>query len=255
MPNQSHEPENVTETLRKLQRESAWMKRIGIAFAAVLILVLFLSRGNFQTVTAREFKLTDSDGRTRATLGISPDGSTLTLYAPSGEERAELVGGPEDASLDLYIPPSSSSSSRAGIRLYAGNKLAASFRAGPSAAVLRLNSADGRGSAAVSVKPGVATLGMRGAGDQGSSLLLRTGVNRSCVTATGARMRKTSGNASMCADSQGLPTFTLAGLQGSKAILGVTQTTDRRTGKPVETSAASLVLEGPDGKVLWSTPR
>ena len=50
------------------------------------------------------------------------------------------------------------------------------------------------------------------------------------------------------------PTITITDDEGFKAVLGITDTVNTRTGTTNQTSAASLILFGKDKKVIWSAP-
>src|SRR5579859_7400860 len=160
MPNDSQPAELDYEgRLRKLERENTWIKRAGISIVVVFTLILLVARTrNFDKVDADEFDLKDSSGQLRAKLALLPDGPGLVLYAASGEERVALVGGAEDANLSLYLPVTASSSSTAGVSLFENNELLASLSGGPSAAGLKLHSANGTGVASLMVQPDVAAI-------------------------------------------------------------------------------------------------
>ncbi|HLI30202.1 MAG TPA: hypothetical protein VKV79_03760 [Terriglobia bacterium] len=256
MANDVHETELFSARLRKLEKENMWIKRGGIGVAVVFALILLLTRSrSFDTVSSREFVLTDSSGRTRAELAMLSGEPTLDLYAASGEPRVELVGGPEEASLNLHIPVTASHLSTASINLFEGSALMASFNAGPSTTTLDLRSPAGSGTAMLSVKPEAAVMDLIPAGPESPQISLQTDSARACTVESLTNSRSSPATASMCVDSPGLPAFKIADKKGQGAVLGVARLADRRSGKQRETSPASLVLRGEGGKLLWSTPQ
>lgn len=248
------EKKTLSKRLRKLERENMWIKRIGIGVAALLtVLVLILHRANHEEVTAEHFILQDSRGRTRAELAFLPEGPGLEIYAASGEPRAQLIGGGEEASLNLYIPVTAAKPSGASVNFFREKTLMSSFRASPAAAALDLHSADGTGGATISIQAGTAAFTVNGAGEEAPLVSIEADANHSCAAVSNAA--KASASGSLCVDSPGLPALKIADQGGDRAVLGVTHQVNQRTGKPRETSAASLVLEQKGGNVLWSAPR
>jgi hypothetical protein len=246
------ESNDLAERLRKLERENFRMKRIGLAIATVLCLaVVFFHNGVRSEVTAQHFILRDSSGRMRAELGLVSEEPVLALYATSGEPRAQLMGGGENAGLNLYLPVTASKPSTAAVNFFREDTLLSSLSAGPGAAALDLRSADGTEAAKLSIQAGGAALALRGGGEHAPQAAITADPYDSCTTVSDAAQ---AASGSLCVKSGGLPALRVADQNGDRAILGVSDRVDRRTQKPAQTSAASLVLEHGEGNVLWSTP-
>jgi hypothetical protein len=242
------------EKVRKLERENFWIMRIGIA-AVVLSIVgfLVLHHSIHGEVTAEQFILKDTNGQTRADLALSPEGPALELYSASGEPRAQLVGGGEDASLNLYFPSTASRSRAASLNFFMEKTLISSFSVGADTTALNLHSATGAGAATMSVQAGKTEFTLTGSGKNALQVSMEADANHSCSTVSSPA--EPAANGSLCLESVGLPALTVADREGNKAVLGVADFLNPRTGKPKETSAASLVLEQQNGKGIWSAPR
>jgi len=243
----------LLERIRTLEKQNKWMMRVGIAVGALLTVgVLVLNHAVHGEVTAQHFVLKDSNGRTRGELAMSPEGPALELYAASGEPRAEMVGGGQDASLNFYIPITTSQPRAASINFFMEKARMSSISADAKGTYLDLHSADGSATAQLSSQEGISLFELRGAGRGSPKIALKADSNHSCAMLSSAAQPEA--NESLCLDSDGLPAIKLADAAGNRATLGVGYKMDAQAKEPTETSAASLVLEQKDGKVLWSMP-
>ena len=253
MNSETHENALLVERLRKLEKQIWWIKRIGIASAAVLaLLIIILRLVGYREMSAEAFVLRDSNGRARAKLAFFPQGPGLEIYAASGEPRVQLIGGGEDATLNLYIPVTTVRG-KAAVNFFDENTALSSLQVGPAAAFLRMRSAANSGSATLSLQRGTASLALSGGGKNAPEVALDTDASRACAAVSGPAPPTAKG--SLCVHSPGEPTIKLTDLSGNRSILGVAQTTNRRTGQPRESSAASLVLQPKKGKSLHLAPR
>lgn len=243
----------LAERLQKLQQEVCRLRRISISGAVLLtvLILLFRLQGNRQ-VSAQEFLLTDSAGRVRAKLAMLPEGPGLEIYAASGEPRVQLVGGGEEATLNLYIPVTATRGA-ASVNFFQDENVLSSFRANRAASFIEMHSAADNGAAILALQGGAASFKLSGAGDGAPGVSLDTDAAHACAALGGAA--EASAGGSLCLHSPGLPVLELTDLAGNRAVLGVTQTADLSTGKPHESSAASLALQHKSGKSLHITPR
>jgi hypothetical protein len=253
MNSETHENQSLAKRLEKLQKEIRWIKRIGIATAAVVAgLILIYHHERYRSVTAQEFVLTDSGGRERAKLALLPEGAGLEIYAASGEPRVQLVGGGEEATLNLSIPVTAGRSAAA-VNFLQNDALLATFRANGATALLAMHPRADKGAAALSLKRGSASLTLSGPGEGAPKVSLETDATHACAALDGAA--EPSAKGALCLHSPGLPTLELTDLAGNRALLGVKQTAHPGASEPQMNSAASVALEHKGGKNLQLGPR
>jgi hypothetical protein len=257
--------DRLLDRLEHLETQMRWVKRISLISVAVLV-VLFVGYrlARYRRVTAQEFILTDTSGRTLAKLANFPDGPGLEVYAASGERRVQLTGGGEEATLNLYIPETAGRGA-ASVNFYADAALMSSFRADPTTALLEMHSSHGRGEATLALQHGSTSLTLSGAGAEGPKLSLQTDASHACAQLAGTNLAGTnqlfgasalpSAAGSLCLYSPGLPALELADLRGNRAVLGIPQTSPVSDNKAQENSAASLNLEHKSGKRVHLAPQ
>lgn len=253
MNTEPQENASLAAKLQELQNELRWIKRLSIAAAVVLaVVILHYHRLGYRSVIAQEFVLTDTLGHERAKLAFLPEGPGLEIYAASGERRVQLVGGGEDATLNLYVPITATSGA-ASVNLLHNDTMISTFRTDHGAALLEMHSVSGNGAAVLSLRHHAASLNLTGAGEDVPKVSLESEATHACAALAGAPGSTVGG--SLCLHSPGLPTLELVDLAGDRAVLGIKQTTDLSKGEPQAGSAASLALEHKSGKSLHLTPQ
>ncbi len=92
MTSQTPDMQVVLERLHRVEQQCLWLK-VGVVVGFVVLLILVDRPGVdvlHGTVEASKFILEDSGRKTRATLGLDPGGSTLTLYDKDQKQRIKL---------------------------------------------------------------------------------------------------------------------------------------------------------------------
>jgi len=180
MERDTHELQAILARIEALEKENRRLKRWGLValVLATALGAIFATQLAPEKITAREFEVVDSSGKTRAQMGLMSGEPGIILYDGQGEQRVEL---------------------------------GMLFR--ESGRTLRESN------------PGISFTDPRG------NALLGMGLT-----------------------SSGSSWVVLSDQQGFRMNLGTTQTINPATGETRETSAASLVMFGKDGKVIWSAP-
>ena len=212
----------ILARLDKLDRQNRRFKRVGTTFA-FLALTATLLMGQAPTekvVEANEFILRDSSGKIRAKLGVLGDLASLELYDSSAKSMASLVAGTGGSSFALH-----STSFVPAIEMNANDKKAE----------LQLNTN----------APGASTP---------RNFMALTAEPTETNILLGSLENPRHGISLTDGDTANSPVMTLFDADGFESDLGVTQTTVTPTGQQRKTSAASLVLVGKEGHVLWSAP-
>jgi len=99
MNSELHDTQEFHHRLLRLERQNLRVKRIGAAalVGAVSLLVMGQASPKQKTVEAGEFILTDTEGKTRASLSVDyttkPPVSQLILFGPDGRETARIDSG------------------------------------------------------------------------------------------------------------------------------------------------------------------
>jgi hypothetical protein len=237
MTSDTPELQAILHRIETLERENRRLKRLGFLVATLLGLPLLMAQGQWtpKVVGANSFILHDADGKIRATLAFCGRNPCLTLLDASGREEGRLdatgLAAPAFFLTDskgkiwggLGITakgPSLSLCGRNG-KEQIGLELAADE---PS---LRLSDVDGRRRVIATVFEGNPHLWLLDEEEQGR---LTLGVNT------------------------GQPILELSDNEGFRTAVGSTDLVTPLTGEKHTTSAASFVLLGKDGKVLWSAP-
>lgn len=249
--------QSVSDRLARLERQNRWFKRAGFALLLLAAAIAVMGQaGASRVLEANEFVLKDSAGKVRARLSMeTADRPTLTFYASNGLLPALLAGGDEpflvlnragsneqislSANKAFYGLGLYDKALRVGLSVQKGAPGLDLFdengtrrveltddSSGPK---FNLTDSDGKAGFALWVAP-------FGAGPDFS------------MYDSGGKLR-----VDLVAPPGG-PSLKLEDEGGFSAILGSTDLLIPRTGRKEATSAASLLLFGKDGKVLWSAP-
>ncbi len=216
--------------IEALERQNRKLKQITVAGLLLLTTVVLMGVTRpTRTIEAQRFVLTDSAGRTRAALGFENEDAkltkpALTMYDSNGKPRLLLsVTSKSDGSafseLRMLREGAEGRPQWPAVELYGGSRGAA----------LGLDA--GKGGIDLGILPnGSAGLSLRGP-EVGSGVDL------------GWSLTEPVG-----------PHLALHDSQGFEATLGVTTLKDIKAAGTTRTSAASLIMFGKGGKVLWSAP-
>jgi hypothetical protein len=100
MTSQDPIPSMFSDRLERLEGESTWIKRIGLAASLLATCVFIVGQARpTRIVDADKFVLRDSSGRMRASLGMVLNGPSLNLYDADGKSRVELGALPGQTAL------------------------------------------------------------------------------------------------------------------------------------------------------------
>jgi hypothetical protein len=223
-----------------------------------------------KTVEAQRFELKDASGKTRALLETVEDNAVLALYGPQGGKQigiATTVGaGPSGPFLYLTraegksgaeLKVESGGGQQAGLRFFNLNGTSVQLNAGGAFDGLAIYGEDRAECRATGcVRAGLA---MTKAGPA-VSLYDEAGKERIAL-----QMNKLLGAELVLSDPKGEPradytvneegsSLSIADPNGFRSVIGSVDLEAPRTGERHKTSAASVVLFGKDGKVLWSAP-
>jgi hypothetical protein len=249
--------QSLAGRVKRLEKQNRWLRRAGLAvlFLAAAVGVMGQARPS-RVVEANEFVLKDSAGRVRARLSMEgTNRPTLSFYDENSHIPASLAGGDEPflvlnragsneqvslgANKTLYGLALYDKTIRVGLSVQKGvpgldlfdesGKRRAAITAPPTGPTFNLTDSDGKAGFTLWVAP-------FGAGPD-LSMYDSAGKLRVDLVAP-----------------PGGPSLKLSDQDGFSTILGSTDLLIPRTGRKESTSAASLVLFGKDGKVLWSAP-
>lgn len=249
----------ITERVQKLERENRWLKRAGLSVLMLAAAALLMGQARpSRTVEANEFVLKDAVGKVRARLSMEEtDRPTLTFYGKNAliPASASLAGGDEPF-LVLHRAGSngqvqlSANAHFLGLGLYE-KAIRVGLAVQKGVPALDLFDENGKSRAAITAPPTGPTFNLT---DSDS----KAGFNL-WVTALGAgpdfSMYDSGGKLRVdLVAPPGGPSMKLEDENGFSTIIGSTDLLAPRTGRKESTSAASLVLFGKDGKVLWSAP-
>ena len=231
-----HTPElsAIVSRLERVEKENRRLKRaaLGILVLAGAVLLMGQARPD-RTIEAQKFVLKDATGKARAVLGMFAGRPTLSLYdaqgfpvvSLAGEEGAQLVvsrtGGQE------LIQIGSFGKGTFGVAIYGKDT------GGPL----------GRVRAALGVVKGTPGLDLYGEDPTASADL--------SVQSSGPSLTLSHSDGYITLDQTSVE---LSDKQGFQTRIGSSALQTLRTGETHKTSAASLVMFGKDGKVLWSAP-
>ncbi|GEM_PF-1661513 len=279
MAAENPELQSIRERLEKLERQNRWFKRAGIAalLLAAAVVVMGQARPS-RTVTANKFVLQDSQGRARITIatsasmgtgivGMPPDDPGIWIRGEEGQEQTVLTANAlrfldERGRMMVWL---FAGSNGAGLEFYGrqnqkiGKYLFPVTRMDLSTWGLNFDDKDGT--------PAISLGGAMQSPEQAPDTAAR---ELSFFDAKGKR------GVDLGIDSQMAPYFSLltpggfplvwmwgkgdspqlgvAAPNGFQTIIGSTALVTPSTGETHRTSAASVVLLGKGGKVLWSAP-
>lgn len=232
MNNSASDLTSLAARVEKLERANRRLKWAACAALFAAILVGCAQRSN--TVEADRFLLRDKQGRVRAEMAMSydtgPNGNpSLVLLDENGKERTTVGAGYLTSSHDdagnLTISHDNlkefTTIDAGGLRTWQDDG-----KKDVTLLVDKLQFSAGAGATArLEGGPGTAALWLFGHDEGGGDILI---------------------------DAK--PAIELSDANGFRADLGRNELVTPRTGGPHSTSAATLVLSGKDGKVLWSAP-
>jgi hypothetical protein len=225
---ESEELKQMARRIEAVERENRRLRRITLSFVVLTAAVLLMGQARpNRTIEAEKLILKDSSGAVRARLGMdSMDRPSLALLDAKGFPTASLSGG-DGPFLTICAAPRYSSAAVVGCdqQVQIGGFSKEQF--------------------------GIALYGK----DEGSpqhGILAGLGI-REGVPALDLWNNDLTEHASLNLDAPG-PSLDLSDKQGFRATVGGTQLETPRTGETHKTSAASVVLLGKGGSVLWSAP-
>jgi hypothetical protein len=239
---QSDELSNILARLGRVEREHSRLKRIGLGVLVLAGAVLLMGQArSSRTIEAEKFILNDAGGMPRARLEMEPtDRPTLVLLDPKGFPLVSLGAG-EDPALNLCKGNCEKQVQIAltqdlvGVVLYAGGEGYNPAR-GEQGKLSGLRAAFG-------VVKGVPGLNLYGEDP--------TRAQASLDLEGGPRLFLSDLNGQVDLEKAAID---VSDFHGFRAVIGSTPLETPRTGEAHKTSAASIVLFGKDGKVLWSAP-
>jgi len=228
MESQVSDLQALAARVEKLERQNRWFKKgaFALLLSATALIVMGQTRLIPREVESQSFVLRDSSGNKRAELALSSPGlPMLRFFGPGGTVRAVLSGnGYEIFGTGMMTVHNGSQSTQVPISLMS-----------LSPADLNFDNPDGKA---------VILLG----GPEYPSTVSNTSAALTLFGPDGGE-----GGVSLYATQDGT-SLSLSDSNGFQAVLGSTDLVTPQTGEKHKTSAASLVLFGKDGKVLWSAP-
>jgi hypothetical protein len=222
MQNSISDLTNLSARVEQLERANRRLK--WAVFAALFAAMLVGCARRSNTVEADRFMLRDKQGRVRAEMAMSydtgPNGNpSLVLLDENGKERTSVDAGNLTISHDSL--KEFTTIDAGGLRTWQDDG-----KKDVTLLVDRLQFSAGAGATArLEGGPGTAALWLFGHDQGGGAILI---------------------------DAK--PVIELSDANGFRADLGRNDLATPRTGGTHSTSAATLVLSGKDGKVLWSAP-
>jgi hypothetical protein len=219
----------VVARLEKIEKENRRMKRAALAavLAAACVLVMGQARPAVRTVEAQSYILQDASGSKRAELVLEPG-------APGSEPSPVLrfLDGKGNDTLSL-------SSTRL--------ELAGKADLGPD---ILLDDAKGTARLDLGLQHNLPFVILN---DEKGIVREHMGFSESGEPMLAINDEKAAPRVGL-GFSNGRPSVSVMDSRGFSALLGNTTLLTTSTGAQRETSAASLVLFGPDGTLLWSAP-
>jgi hypothetical protein len=220
----------VLERLEKLERQNRRLKRAGVI--ACVLVVAWVAAGRVRpsrTLQAEEFRLTDGQGRVRASLTVNGDFTDLDLFSETRKGNASLSVSDAGGALRL---------------------------AGPNDALADLDVEDSVGSG-LHLHHSISWAGILATQDGANVTLSTPDIEKSKIVDLGRRtaypVASGLGSATLGVDQDGTY-VNLRDRGGFQAALGSTDLEVPRTGETRKTSAASLVMFAKDGKAIWRAP-
>ncbi|HYB62585.1 MAG TPA: hypothetical protein VEH50_14035 [Methylomirabilota bacterium] len=225
MESQVSDLQALADRVEKLERQNRWFKRGGLALALIASCLFVMAQvAPIRTIEADDFILKDSKGMKRAELSV-PSANPVLRFFDSGGNVNALVGA------NGYIMFGS------GTRTYPGQ---------------------GNESFRVPItKVSLTSSGLFFADQKGSAVIQLGGLESPGAPALVPHLTFFDSSEQPRVDlgiNSSSPYLNLTDGDGFSAQLGSSDLITPSTGEKHKTSAASLVLFGKDGKVLWSAP-
>ncbi|MGB7497431.1 MAG: hypothetical protein WBR26_06885 [Candidatus Acidiferrum sp.] len=217
----------IAQRLEKIEKQNRTLKRFGLAILSLVGAIVTMGQAQAsRSIVASEFRLMDSSGTVRATLGFHGGEPTLNLIDANGRARANLTTEAiEFADSNGTTRVVLGSSTAIYYKLVEGQPHITDH--GPA---LLFSGADHK-----------TRVDLRGMSEGASISLFSQGP---------ANLDKQV----VLESSPDGPSLTLSDAQGFRAIVGKASLSTPSTGATGKTSAASVVLFDKDGKSIWSAP-
>jgi hypothetical protein len=226
MAEQRQDLSQILTRLERVEKENRRLKRAGLAVLVLAGVVLLMGQARPNRTEAERFVLKDASGRMRASLGVTDNDALLTLYGPQGGT----------ANAASAFDPTRGVLAEIGSDQTGGFVILTNQQAG---AKLR---SDGLTFSDKILGPRLVL-----STDLGGSLIFLSSTAKALDPKTPA-----FGAALFGGDD--LLSLNLIDKDGYRLQLGRTDLVTSRTGETHRTSAASLVMFGKDGKILWAAP-
>ena len=242
----------INTKLKKLEKQNRSLKHAGLSLIIFVGSVLLMGQAGLRkTVEAEKFILRDASGRVRAQIASEQYGPYIAFYGATGKEQAWLGLVSDEPTLQ-----------------FAGTdeKLHMELKANDQGSSIVLRDSEGRERAKLwaSAGEGFELHGLSPIGTiklDSTNLLFSNSAARPQVwlsvgpQATALSLSDFHNEvwANLVAATNG-PRVGISDKTGFSATLGSTELGRQGTGETVRTSAASVVLSGRDGKVIWRAP-
>jgi hypothetical protein len=220
----------VLGRLEKLERQNRWLMRVGFVVTLLVIARIAVWGGRrTHRLEAEEFVLRDARGIARARLAVNGDFTDLSLFGENERGIATLSASEHGGQVHLLGPGKAfatldvTDSIGSGLHLHHANSWAGVLAAQDSAD-LTLSTPEAQASKVVTMQPRAAYPVSKGAG-----------------------------SATVGVDQDG-PYLNLQDKRSFQATVGSIALTDATSGRSSNTSAASLLMFGRNGKVIWRAP-
>jgi len=233
MPADQPDLQSIIQRLQRVERQNRQLKCACLLIATLICSLLLMGQARpNRVIEAEKFVLKDETGLVRAQIGTFEGNAVFTLWGPKGSKTkgtmAEIGAGPTGSFMYLFDEQAnglmlSALSGNESLKISDknGSDLLSLFASG-SGGSLFFGTPDKKIEAFLAANPTNSTLMFNGT--DGGSLLL-------------------DGNSLQLADRDGFATH-----------IGQTPLITTNTGEKHTTSAASVVLFGKEGKVIWSAP-
>jgi hypothetical protein len=251
--------DTLESRVKALERENRGWRRVAVLSLAILGGVVLMGQAPRPEVSnevrTRSLVIVDQTGQQRASLGVEPYGAMLFLCDEAGTLRASLGVDPNGLAALALGDEAGKLRASLGVVKNGHVTLLLSDEAGRARAAL------GVGGLSVFDSAGKPRVGLF-VGEEGPTLTLAdaSGKPRASFgvfdSVTSLTMRDEAGQlrVGLRTDKDG-PLLRLEDADGYAAALGVAGPTAQETGTQSKRSAASLLLLGKAGQVIWKAPR
>lgn len=254
MTSQTPDMQAVLERLDRFERQNRRLKQAALAVLILFAAAFMMGQARpTRTTEANKFVLRDADGRVRAELSMFADRPTLTFRDAKGFPVASIAGA-DDPFLTLNRAGSNeqvellSSKDHYGLALY-GKTVRAGLAVTKGSPGLDIFDEAGKERAMINLA----------GGDPSFVLFDANGRRRAVLTAFDGSPYlwmtddKEKQRFSLGIEAKG-PNLTLSDDEGFQTEIGNADLVTPETGESHKTSAASVVMIGKDGKVIWRAP-